>query len=256
VDTFVVSRDLWVYGDPMLRPSPPPSVVALPLALSLALLGTLSGCGSDEDESREGGKPTKAAQACRADWKDLADEVDDRSSATNPSALAPRWNTVAATADYYAAFAGGSDCGSTIEGQEKAMDDLAAFAAKLAPYDMEQRLDEVQSDAEQYAASPRPPAPSPSAVPGKKKGQKQKRAPRPPKPADIATALKTLTTQAPLATQQQGPGWEQARVIEISDAAAVAKTVKDLAFLSSESPAYRACTVALAQIRLALTVTP
>ncbi|MET0997163.1 MAG: hypothetical protein ABWX73_00485, partial [Marmoricola sp.] len=137
----------------------------------------------------------------------------------------------------------------TLEAQQKAMDDLTAFAAKLVPYDMERRLEEVTSDAEAYAASPRPPAPSPSP---KKKGKKQKRPPAPPAPAAIAAALKTLTAQAPVATQQQGPGWQQALVTDLADTAAVSKTVKDLAFLSSESPAYRACSVALAQIKTAL----
>ena len=39
---------------------------------------------------------------------------------------------------------------------------------------------------------------------------------------------------------------------DLSDAAAIAKALKDLAFLSSESAAYRACAAALAQIRMAL----
>ena len=64
--------------------------------------------------------------------------------------------------------------------------------------------------------------------------------------------MKSLTTQAPLATQQQGPGWTQARVVELTDAAAIAKTLKDLTFLSSESPSYRACVALFAQIKVAL----
>ncbi len=55
-----------------------------------------------------------------------------------------------------------------------------------------------------------------------------------------------------MATQQQGPGWEQASVVDLSDTAATAKTVKDLGFLSTESSAWRACKVALATIAAAL----
>ena len=122
------------------------------------------------------------------------------------------------------------------------------MSPKLAPYDMELRLATVRDDAMAYAAAPRPPRPAPS--PGKK-GRKV-RQPLPPRPADVSAALTTLTQQAPLATQQQGPAWQQAHVVELSDSAAVLKTVKDLAFLSTESAAYRQCTKALATIRTAL----
>ena len=70
--------------------------------------------------------------------------------------------------------------------------------------------------------------------------------------AQVAAALKSCTTQAPLATQQQGPGWEQARVIELTDPAAVTKAVKDLAFLSTQSPAWHSCVASLALIKTAL----
>jgi len=218
--------------------------------LLFALLLTLAGCGSSSaghDEKAEG--PSKDALACRAKWKDLASKVDGRDSKTNPSSLAPRWNNVTATVDYYATSAAVDDCGTTIDGQEKAMDALTSFGTRLAPYDMELRLEQVKADAQAYATGRRPPAPKPSPA---HKGKKQKKpAPRAPKPADIAAALKTLTQQAPLATVQQGPAWEQARVTELGDTAAVNKTVKDLAFLSGESKAYRACSAALAQIRTA-----
>lgn len=213
----------------------------------LALLVALSGCGSSSSDAEADG-PSKKALACRADWKDLATEIAGRDQRTNPSAMAQRWNTIAATVGYYRTSATGSDCGKSIKAQKSAMATLAAFTTKLAPFDMELRLAEVKSDAETYAAAPRPPAPSTSPA---KKGKKQKAAPRAPRPADIATALKTLTTQAPLASQQQVAGWQQAQVTELGDAAAVARAVKDLEFLSSESEAYRACSSALARIHAA-----
>jgi hypothetical protein len=250
-----VSRVLWVYGDHMLRPRArmgrAPAVVrrhGMVLGPLLALLLPLAGCGSaDEQKSDE---PSKAALSCRDEWHDLEAALGGRNSMTNPSALSPRWNTIAATVDYYATSASADDCGATVEAQQTAMDDLTSFATKLAPYDMELRLDEVKSDAGAYAAGPRLPAPKPSPT---KKGKKEKRPLAPPTPAVVAAALTTLTAQAPVATAQQGPGWQQALVADLGDTAAVAKTVKDLAFLSTESAAYRACTVALAQIRTALT---
>ncbi len=226
--------------------------------MPVALLLVLTGCGSGAPAKID--DPDKPALACRAKWHDVGDEVGDRGSRSNPSALPQRWNTVAATVAYYATSATGDDCGSTLEDQRAAIAALSAFGARLAPYDMELRLDEVVADAERYAAGPRPPAPKPSPAPqeGKqgKKGNKQRQpAPRAPRPVDVGTAVKTLTQQAPLATQQQGPGWAQARVVDLGDSAAATKAVKDLAFLSGESPAYRACRKALALIGTALDAT-
>ncbi len=224
-------------------------------AVGAALALLLAGCGSDSKSADDG--PDEATQACRAEWKDLGKVSQGNDTRTNPSALAPRWNNVVATIDYYAGSAKKSDCGEAITKQKAAIGALTAFGAKLAPYDMELRLAQVRKDAEAYAAAPRPPATTPSPSPKSKKQKNQKK-PKPipaPAPSSIGDAVKTLTSQAPVATQQQGPGWEQARVVELSDAAAVAKTVKDLAFLSRESAAYRACTAALAKIRVALAAT-
>ena len=175
--------------------------------VALGVLLVVAGCGSDASEKKSE-EPSKAALECRESWKDLHADLEGRDSKTNPSALAPRWNGIVATVDYYAAGATADDCGKTIEDQEKAMDALTAFGTKLRPYDMELRLETVQEDAEAYANAPRPPAPEPSPA---KKGKKAKKVPRPPKPAQVEAALKTLTKQAPLATEQQGPAWQQAR---------------------------------------------
>ncbi len=221
----------------------------------LALSLVLSGCGSSTDDSSGEKKPSKAATACQERWRDLADDVNGRNERTNPSALAQRWNGIAATISHYATSGTASDCGAALTDVEEAMTALTGFGSRLATYDMELRLQQVESDAEEYAAGPRPKAPEPSPAPGDKKNnkaKKAKKAPRPPKPTDIAKALKTLTARAPKATMQQEAGWQQAGVVELSDAKAVAKAVKDLKFLSEESPAYRASTAALTQIRAAL----
>jgi hypothetical protein len=221
----------------------------------MALVLLIGGCGSDD---HEGDSPDKATSACRGQWKDLGQQVRGNDQRTNPSALAERWNAVVATIDYYASSAKAAGCDEAISHQKDAITALTEFGTKVAPYDMELRLQEVRDAAEAYAAGPAPAAPSPSPTPKSKKKQpkkpqhKVKPPPAPPSPAQIAAVLKTFTTQAPLATEQQGPGWEQARVVELTDPAAVAKTVKDLAFLSTESPAWRTCAAALAQIKTAL----
>lgn len=234
---------------PAGRLASPSSRLQLVPAIVLLLLVALSGCGSESSPDSTGDRPSEDAVACRAQWRTIEREVDDRDSASNPSALRQRWNSIVATSRHYVTAGKASDCGSTLAAEKEAIAALTAFSAKLAAYDMELRRDRVTAAAEQYAAAPRPPAPSPSPA---KKGKKAKKVPRPPKPADVATALRTLVEQAPVATAQQAPAWRQARVTDPSDAAAVAKAVKDLAFLSSESSAYRACSAALALINEAV----
>src|SRR4051812_23127092 len=218
---------------------------ALAAALSVAVVVLLAGCGDDKPTRG----PDPATAACRGHWKDLRQQVSGHDEKTNPSALAERWNSVVATIDYYASTAKPSGCDEAIKRQKEAITALTQFEAKLAPYDMELRLGGVRKTAEAYAAGP---APSPSPTPKGKKGDKKKAEPAPPTPDQVAAALKALTSQAPVATEQQGPGWQQARVVELSDSAAVTKAVKDLAFLSSESPAWRKCAAYLAQIKSAL----
>ena len=240
---------------PRARVGRAPTVLRVPrlgprlaMGVVVGMVLVAAGCGSDDSE-KKADEPSKAALDCRESWKDLEADVDGRDSLTYPSALAPRWNGVVATVDYYAAGATADDCGETIDDQKKSMAKLTAFGARLMPFDMEFRLKGVKDEAEAYAESPRPPAPEPSPA---KKGKKAKKEPRPPKPADIKAALATLTKQAPLATEQQTPAWQQARAVDLDDAAAVKKAVKDLAFISRESRAYRAASAALAEIRPAL----
>ena len=216
--------------------------------LVIGVLLVVAGCGSDDSEAKAD-EPSKAALECREQWKDLEADVEGRETQTYPSALAPKWNGIVVAVDHYAAGATAEDCGSTIEQVKKNIAALTAFSAKLLPFDMERRLAAVKEDAEAYANAPRPPAPKPSPA---KKGKKAKQPPRPPKPADIEAALKTLTKQAPLATEQQEPAWQQARAGDISDTAVVKKALKDMAFISKESKAYRTASAALAEIRQAL----
>jgi len=217
--------------------------LAVPVAPLLGLLLVLAGCGSSTEDDGTA-TPSKATAACRQKWKDLAGTVGDRDRATTPSTLPQRWTTVAATIDYYAASAKKSDCAAGLPSQKKAIAALAAFSTRVAPYDMELRLQKVRSAAETYASS------TPKPAPKAKKGKKQPK--QPPKPAAVKAALAKLTKQAPVATKEQDPAWQQASVIELNDKAAVAKALKDLKFLSTESAGYRASMAALAQIQAAL----
>lgn len=238
----------------------------------LALLFTAAGCGSDHSTAAK--KPDKDVLSCRGKWRSLGNGIEGHDTSTNPSALAPRWGSITGAVQHYSASATAKDCGTTLEEEKKSVAALAAFGARLAPYDMELRLSKVKDAAQTYASTPTPMPPSPSAsssaaprpAPSRRatprsnpsgsnppgQGNKHKPAPTPPAPSVVAAALRTLTTQARLATAQQAPGWQQARSVDIADSTAVAKAVKDLAFLSTQSSAYRASTAALVQISTAL----
>lgn len=207
----------------------------------------LAGCGSDSKDATA--KPSKAATACRQQWKKLGKQIATEAAQTNPSALPQRWNTVAATIDYYSTSATGKGCSDQLAEQQKAISALEAWSAQLTGFDMQAQLALVQQGATAYAGGPWPAAPSPTP---KKHKKKQPTPVRPPQPALVGAALKALTAQAPVASQQQAAGWGQASVIDLNDPAATAKAKKDLQFLSTESSGWRACQVALATIRAAL----
>jgi hypothetical protein len=228
-----------------------PGTRLLPAALSAALgLAMLTGCGDDPGSKQD--QPSKATLACRATWKHLGEDIAPQVALTEPSALPRRWNTVAATVDYYRTTATKADCGDRIDQQEQAISSLKAFSARLTGFDMQAQLGLVAQDAQTYAAGPWPAAPTPSPAPKKKKGKRLPKPVRPPKPALVGAALTALKAEAPVATQQQGPGWEEASVIDLDDTAATTKTIKDLQFLSTQSTGWHACQVALATIRAAL----
>ncbi len=223
------------------------------LVLAALALPGITACGGGQKDAEA--KPSKAATDCRAQWKKLGKDIASDAAQTTPSALPQRWNTVAATIDYYSTSATGKGCSGQLDEQEKAITALRAWSAQLTGFDMQAQLALVQDGATSYAAGPWPAAPSPTPSPGAKNKLHQKKQPkpvRPPKPALVGAALKALTAQAPVASQQQSDGWGQASVIDLGDPAATAKAKKDLQFLSTESSGWRACQVALATIRTAL----
>ncbi len=231
---------------------PGPRLLSAALVAALGFT-TLIGCGDDGGQKQD--QPSKAALGCRAKWHQLGEDIAPQAKLTQPSALPQRWNTVAATVDYYQATATKADCGDRLDEQEQAISALKAFSARLTAFDMEAQLALVKDDAQTYAAGPWPPAPTPTPLPKTKKHTVHVKRPkpvRPPNPALVAAALKTLAAQAPIATQQQGPGWEQASVIDLGNTAATTKAVKDLQFLSTESSGWRSSQAALLLIRTAL----
>lgn len=226
-----------------------PARGASPTLATLVLLAVAlgaTGCGGDDEASADdGGKaPDRATTACRGQWKDLEAQVGAKADATTPSTLPERWNSIEATVEYYAVSAEAKDCDTTLAAQKRSLTALTAFSKRLTPYDMELRLSGLEDDAAAYARMKQAPVAKPA-----RKGRK---AVRGPKPARVRADLRTLTKQAPLATKQQGPAWTQASAVDLEDKASVKKALKDLAFLSDESAAYRAANGAAGRLRAAV----
>ncbi len=207
-------------------------------ALVLGVAGLLSGCGIAGGSADGRAAPASAAAAkCRDQWSSLGDQLSKRAAATTPSALPARHNTLVATVDYYAKTGTAKDCGSALDKVRRSITAETALSRKVAAYDLELALAQVRSRATAYAAGRSTPA---------------KAAAKKPKPAQVRAALSTLTTQAPLATAQQQSGWQQVEMLSLDDSQALAKSMQDLAFVSSQSPAYRSGRHALATIRAAI----
>ena len=129
--------------------------------------------------------PARPRWRAATQWKDLGKQVRGNDEKTNPSALAPRWNSVVATIDYYASSAKASGCDKAVDRQKDAITALTAFGTKLAPYDMELRLEQVRDDAEAYAAAPRPPATTPSADAEGARSRRNRRSRSRPRPLTL-----------------------------------------------------------------------
>lgn len=135
----------------------------------------------------------------------------------------------------------GSDDRSGGGSDDRSDDGSDGLDGRLAPYDMQRRLDLARQDAHQNAgahvAGPRP-------------------------HTAIAEALRRRRRDAGrwLARHRarptsRNPVWRQARVVDLGDHAAVREDVKDLAFLSSQGLAHRAARGSPNEIREALAAT-
>lgn len=217
------------------------------LGVLLAAIALTGACGTAEKPAaRATRSPDQATSQCRAKWADLAQRIEGNQRQEEPSALADRWNSVVATADYYATSARSGDCTTRLDDQEKAISRLRSFEKSLQPWDMEHQLSDVETRADAYASSPRP---KPST--GKKGGDSGGKDSA-PSPAAVKKALATLRRLAPTATEDQRPGWQQAEVVDLQDESAVKKARNDLDFLSHQSKAWRSCDDAVRLIRKAL----
>ena len=198
--------------------------------------GSLAGCGGGGTAAG----PDPADTSCRAQWKDLADSIAGRMSETDqptqPSALADRWNTVAAGVQYYVTSATATDCGDTLSNQRLSIDALIDFGTGLEAFDMEYQRDQLTGPAQAYLDGP---------LPQPKKG---KAVPK----AEVTEALDVLSVQAATAATDLEPGWQEANGVDLADRDAVEQAVSDLTTLGRHSTAYQQCQVAIATIRKAI----
>jgi hypothetical protein len=61
----------------------------------------------------------------------------------------------------------------------------------------------------------------------------------------VTAAIATLTNDAASANTELQPGWEQTTSVDLTDVAALTKTMQDLDFLAQDSPHWRRCEEAL-----------
>lgn len=203
-----------------------PSLV-VPLA---AVLLALAGCGGSDDEpagaEQEG--VSDAAVACRDDWRDFGEALqearpDGGDDAATPSMLPSRWVTLAAEVDYYAGSATPADCEERLPAAQRTVRQLTDFGESLQRYDMERRLAGYERGAA-LAAYARP------------SGREGRAA---PSARQVRGALTDLRRLAPQATGEQSAAWQQASVVELGDEEAREQAVADLRVVSGESDAYR-----------------
>lgn len=216
-------------------PRPPKWLRAgLPVVLVASCAAALVACGASPHSSASA-TATRRLEDCRAQWKDVGDSVLGMDQDTNPSALADRWTSVIATVAYYRSSAPAKDCQARIESQLKAVTALRQFSEQLRPYDMTYQLGQVQAAIDLYLHDPLP------APVRDDSGRKVK----PPIKAAVTAAMKTLTDNAAQANAELQPGWQETESVDLTDVAALTKTMQDLDFLAQDSPHWRACEQAL-----------
>jgi len=212
-----------------------PSRRSLTAVALVALALGAAGCGNGDVA-----QPDSADASCRAQWKDLADSIATRTPDTDepaqPSALADRWNTVAAGVQYYVTSATVKDCGDTLSNQRLSIDALIDFETGLQAFDMEYQRDQLTGPAQAYLDG---------ALPEPKKG---KAVPK----AKVTEALDVLSAQATTASTDLQPGWQEANEVDLADRDAVQQAISDLTLLGKHSTAYQECQIAVDTIRKAI----
>lgn len=204
-----------------VRPRSPRRLPLVALVLTLALAG---GCGGQAAD----GEP--ATENCREQWRDVAQTVYEMDSEGHPSAMAERWSTIIAGAEYQRDFGDGEDCTRRIDQTIESIDTLRRFSDRLRDFDMEYQLHVLAPQAELYLTDDRP-----RAVEGV----------RPPSKPKVNAAYQTLRERADDANEQLTPAWHQALSIDLDDPAQVSKAIKDLDRLAVSSPAFQECQAAI-----------
>lgn len=201
------------------------------LAVSLAACGQPAGSPAARGEAKD----ARALQQCRAQWTDLGESIVGMDQDDNPSALASRWTSVIATVDYYRQTDTSKDCQANVDGQRKAVAALQQFSDTLRPYDMTYQLGQIRAAIELYLNDP---------VPAPARNENNKVV-RPPSKAAVTAAMGTLSENAGQANVELQPGWEETVSVDLTDTAAVTRTMQDLDFLAQDSPHWRRCEEAL-----------
>lgn len=202
-------------------------------------LAGLAGCGgttAPADAGVTSTAPDAGAADCRAQWRQMADSLTGRDQQVDPSDLADRWTSVLATAQYYATSATAQDCGAALTGQQDAVRKIQAWSAQLRDFDVPYRFAALAPVATDYLLAS--PSPSRSASAGRQPGKG-------PTAQQLQAALTTLQDTATLATTDMQAGWDEATAVDLDDAAAVKRTLDDLAFLARDSTPYQKCLAAL-----------
>lgn len=211
-------------------------------ALTLVLGAVASGCGADQPAGDPTGVP-QTLQECRDQWREVGESILGLDEDPNPSALASRWNSIAATVVLYENTESAANCQDTIEKQIIAIDQLREFTDQLRPFDMEYQLSQVSAAVDLYLNDDLP-APTKDA---------EGRAVAPPSKAAVRDAAAELTEFSVGATADLQPGWAQLATVELTDADAVRAALDDLKTLAQAGPSWTACQTALQVIRAAIT---
>lgn len=195
-----------------------------PLLVAALCLAALTGCGGTATPKEH------TAESCRKEWRDVAQQVYEMDSEHYPSALSERWSTIMASAEYQRDFGDGKDCSKQIGATIDSIDTLRRFSTRLRAFDMEYQANIVAPQAELYLTDD---------LPKPRKGVK------PPAKRLVRSAYQLLRDRADDANQQLTPAWQQAMSVDLADAEAVGRAIKDLDRLAVSSPAFRDCQAAL-----------
>lgn len=208
--------------------------------LALALGPLLAACGAEEPAPAVAVPQT--LQECREQWRDVGESVIGLDEDPNPSALASRWNTIAATVVLYENTESAANCQANIEAQLTAITQLRAFMEKVRRYDMEYQLAQVAASVDLYLNDE---------LPGPYRDSTGATV-KPPLKKTVRVAAAELTEYAAAANAELQAGWAQLATVELTEADAVGSALKDLDTLAQASPNWVACQEALQVIAAAI----